>query len=507
MWCVPVLSGAVAAVVMFVRLFVPGPVGTANNGDAFRLLCQLGTDPDSPPASTEKWYFVRFWYPVTPVHGCTDYASSEILPLRATAWIHKHILGMSGVIDLREMALEYCILAGLLIVALAVILRSVRLPVRLVVLCALFLVLSEATFADYAASPYSETAALWGLLVTATASVAVVAGTRYSRAAYLVAWAGALFAVAAKDETVTLAIPLALLLGTRRFALGKLTRQLTATWRHHVAERIVPALCVCSLALAAGWVLSNESVSDAQINFGNEVTMTIMPMVPNPDSVATGLGLPASFGEYSGTNWWSQKPIENDPLFTRYESKFTDANLARFFAHNPVLASRVFAGGADSYLGYRPDYLGSYPANAHYAPQQQECRDCVLQRVSNELKWTGFPGVLAYWLVCIGAAIWLIRASATQSLRRGFGYSALTLVGVTLVQYATAVFGEGNEVTKHMAVGIFTASLAPVMLIAGAVVDRHRRAAADGPIPPPIPHQAVPDPAAATMPGPAGQPG
>lgn len=468
---------------MFVRLFVPHPVGMANNGDAVRLMCQLGASPDTAPEPSAKWFFVRFWYQLAPGREkCPGYPTTEIFPMRATAWVHKHILGQSGVIDLRELAVEYCVLVGLVIAVVALLLAAVRLRVRVGLLCAMFLLLSEATFADYAASPFSETAALWGLLVAALATVAVIARTRYWRVAYVVAWAAAVFAVGAKNETITLAIPLALLLGTRRFPLtarrsplipgrSPLTSRSRALVRQ-LTECIVPALVVLSLALTSAWSLSNESTADAQINFGNELTMTIMPMTSNPDQVATELGLPASFGKYSGTNWWGTPAIHDDPRFQHYAVKFTDSNLAQFFAKNPTLTARIFAGGAHSYLQFRNTNLGTYPEHAGYAPESQECRDCVIESVAHALSWTGFAGIFVYWLACIAAALWLIRASAIRSLRRGFACSALMLIGCTLIQYATAVYGEGNEVTKHLVVALFSACLAPVLLAAGALVGR-----------------------------------
>ena len=478
-WRVPAYSGSAAALLMFVRLFVPHAVGMANNGDAVRLMCHLGAAPDSPPTPSAKWFFARFWYRLDPPLKCPGYPTSEILPMRATAWVHKHVLGLSGVVDLRELAVEYCVLVGLVIAGFALLLASVRLRTRVGLLCALFLVLSEATFADYAASPYSETAALWGLVVAALAGVSVVARTRYWRAAYILAWAAAVYAVGAKNETMTLAIPLALLLGTRRFELlpnGLALPARGGAILRRVTERVVPAACVLTLALTASWSLSSESAADAQINFGNELTMTIMPLSSDPDLVATELGLPASFGKYSGTTWWGTPAIHDDPQFLHYAKKFTDANLAQFFARNPVLSARVFAGGAPSYLDFRNNNLGTYPQHAGYAPESQECRDCVFESVSHALSWTGFAGIVAYWLACVGAAVWLIRISTARTLRRGFAHSALMLIGCTLIQYTTAVYGEGNEVTKHLVVGLFGACLAPVLLGAGALVGRPAQA-------------------------------
>lgn len=504
---VPVASGIAAALLMFVRLFVPHPVGMANNGDAVRLLCQLGVDPDAPPKPSAKWYFARFSYPFAGSRPpCADYPSTQIPLLRATAWAHQHVLGLSGAVDLRELAVEYCVLVGLVLAVFTHATRSIRPLARTLLVCGLFLLLSEALFADYAASPYMESAALNGVLVFALAGALLVGGSRYRRLAYLIAWGAAVLAVGAKNEMITLALPFALFLGTRRFPLGPRHRTgpaissepgesgasdgsgrwsheaggsaAPAWWLRRGVDRIVPALCVLSLAATAGWNLHSERLQDAQVNFGNEVTMTIMPLTSDPAQVAVGLGLPASFGRYSGSSWWSLHPIEKDPRYPRYADKFTDANLGRYLSGHPVLAAKVFASGAGAYYTFRAGYLGSYAMSAGYGSWAQECRVCLIQNVSHSLSWAGIGGVLAYWLACAAAALLLVRRSLPGSRRRGFALVALTLIGCTLVQYITSVFGEGNEVTKHLSVALFAACLAPLWLAAAALNDRRRRTAA-----------------------------
>ena len=137
-----------------------------------------------------------------------------------TAWVHQHVLGLPGVVDLRELIVEYCVLAGVVTAVAARLLAPLRLAARILILIALFLVLSEAAFADYAASPFTETAALYGMLFFAVAGVAVAVRARGYHAAYLAAWASAVLAVGAKTETTTLALPLAVFLGAHRFPLG-----------------------------------------------------------------------------------------------------------------------------------------------------------------------------------------------------------------------------------------------------------------------------------------------
>ena len=472
----PVIAGVLAALLMAARLLLPVPVGMANNGDAVRLMCEIGANSQSPPWPTSGSLFVRFWYPLLrPGSGppCLHYPTTQALQMWLTAWVHQHVLGLPGAIDMRELIVEYCVLAGVVTAVAARLLASLRLAARILILILLFLVLSEAAFADYAASPFTETAALYGMLVFAVAGVAVAVRARGYHAAYLVAWASAVLAVGAKTETTTLALPLAVFLGAHRFPLGG--------GRGWSSGRLIPGVCVLSLAMTMYWSLSREPLNDVRANPGNELTMTIMPMVSDPGDAAAGLGLPRSFGRYSGTIWWGAHPIENDPAYPRYASRFTQANLAHYLIGHPGLTARIFASGAGPYLTFRNTNLGSYPAGSGHAPRSQECRDCLLMDVSRAMRWTGLTGVLAYWVACLAAAALLLRRSRRGSRRRGFALVALVLTGCTVIQYVTAVYGEGNEVIKHMVIALFTASLAPIWLLAGALHNPPRAGLPPGP--------------------------
>ena len=472
----PVIAGVLAAVLMAARLLLPVPVGMANNGDAVRLMCEIGANSQSPPWPTSGSLFARFWYPLLrpgPGPPCLHYPTTQALQMWLTAWVHQHVLGLPGAIDMRELIVEYCVLAGVVTAVAARLLASLRLAARILILVLLFLVLSEAAFADYAASPFTETAALYGMLVFAVAGVAVAVRARGYHAAYLVAWASAVLAVGAKTETTTLALPLAVFLGAHRFPLGG--------GRGWSSGRLIPGVCVLSLAMTMYWSLSREPLNDVRANPGNELTMTIMPMVSDPGDAAAGLGLPRSFGRYSGTIWWGAHPIENDPAYPQYASRFTQANLAHYLIGHPGLTARIFASGAGPYLTFRNTNLGSYPAGSGHAPRSQECRDCLLMDVSRAMRWTGLTGVLAYWVACLAAAALLLRRSRRGSRRRGFALVALVLTGCTVIQYVTAVYGEGNEVIKHMVIALFTASLAPIWLLAGALHNPPRTGLQPGP--------------------------
>ena len=97
------------------------------------------------------------------------------------------------------------------------------------------------------------------------------------------------------------------------------------------------------------------------------------------------------------------------------------------------------------------------------------------------MRWSGLAGVLAYWTACLAAAAVLVRSSRPGSRRRGFALVGLVLTGCTMIQYVTAVYGEGNEVIKHMVIALFTASLAPIWLLAGALCKPPRAGPPPGP--------------------------
>ena len=460
----PVWLGATAAVAMAVRLLYPTPVGMADNNDGSRLMCVAGADASAPDAKEALWHFVLLRYQVRRDQGrCGGYPSTEALPFRLVAWLHRDVLGLAGAIDLREMIVVYCLLCGVVVGAAARLVAGLPAVARWGLPLGLWVVLADATFADYAGSPFTEIAALNGLLVFAVAGVAVVAGTAHHRLAFLVAWLGAVFAVGAKTHTLTLVLPLALFFGFRRLEVGRLAGR--------GRDRVLPILAVVSLLAVAAWEqtggFADGHPQNQATNVGNEITMTIMPKSDDPGQAAVDLGLPRSFGHYSGTHAWSPHPIQADPGYPAVAGRFTEANLERYLVTHPALSLRIAVDSSAAYLKFRNEYLGTYPLGSGYHADAQECRVCVLTGASHLMQGTGIWGVLGYWGACLAGAVWLLRRSGPGTPRRGFGLVAVTLVAGTVVQYATAVYGEGNEVTKHLVVALFAASLTPLWLLAG----------------------------------------
>lgn len=454
-----VLCGVLGATLMAVRLLVPTPVGMADNGDGVRLLCQLGADIDG----SERFAFARFVYPAPgPDAACEPYRTSQVLQLRLTSWL-TDLFGLPGAVDMHVVIVQDCLLTGLAIGTMAWLLRRSPWWAQVVAAAGLFLVLADATFAGYVASAYSEPAAFTGLVAFALAGVAVVSGER-PRTAFLIATAGAALAVSAKIGMVTLAVPFVLFLATRRLPLGRR--------RTGVASFVLAGLGVVAVGGAATWVYTDEQAGFERVNVANEITIAIMPANGDPARAAADLGLPRSFGRFSGKGWWARDPMHSAPEWPSVRALMTREHVAGYFLDHPGVAARVLGAGGDDYLRFRPDDLGSYGATAGEPPRAQECRLCLLPTVSHAFAWSRFAGVLGYWLACLTGAVVLARRSAAGSPRRGFALVALVLVGCAVVQYLTTVLGDGAEVTRHLVVGLFAASLAPVWLLAALFAAR-----------------------------------
>ncbi|MFL6111652.1 MAG: hypothetical protein ACJ786_09910 [Catenulispora sp.] len=465
----PIGLGLAAAVLMALRLLVPVPVGMADNNDGSRLLCLVGADARVVHNNAVPfWRYIVESYPaLSPHHHCEPYPSTMLLPAWLAVGIHKYILGLPGVIDLRELTLEYCLIVGFVVWVAARLTRTLRPLPRVVFLGALFAVLGEATFADYANSPYTETAALWGLAVFAVAGVAAMTEHRAQRSAYIAAWISALFIVGAKVEALTLVLPLGLFFTSRKLEWGRLTGGRRA--------RVIPALAVASLIGAAMWQggAFGGGPRDQQTNAVNELTMALMPLSDDPGAVAVGLGLPHRFGDYSGTSFWSEHPIQQDPEFD--PSRVTIGRLGGYLATHPQLTARALASGSGPYLRmFRTDYyIGNFAkADSLGRPQRSEHRLAVVSWVANRFAWTGFGGIVAYWISCLIGALFLRRRSEKGSLRHSFATVALVLATGSAIQYLTSVFGEGNETTKHLVLSLFCATLSPLWLFAAAFTKR-----------------------------------
>ena len=85
----PLIFGFAAVVVALLVLFVPRPIGLADNGDEARLPCHLGLAPTYAWGQTQYANSVNFlWHRGVPPEGLNcEVRSSAVVPMRVAASI------------------------------------------------------------------------------------------------------------------------------------------------------------------------------------------------------------------------------------------------------------------------------------------------------------------------------------------------------------------------------------------------------------------------------------
>jgi hypothetical protein len=463
-WGLPLILGAIAGAVMLLRTFVPGPIGLADNGDGPRLMCQLGVIPASAntkAALYDNHAILRFVPGISPdpKFVCVGYPSSTLWVMRFARWV-TGLLGQTG-IDLRVTMAAYCIVVGALVIGVCRLVRR-----GWVTQCAaavgLVLIAGDSTFVDYLGSPFTETAGLVGLLVLTVSGVSLIrADVRApSRAAWLAVFTIAAAAtVAAKVQTVTIAVPIGLFLLWRllRHAPGTTSSRRLA-WRSGFAVSLL-------IVIAAGATEYQHNPKQfALINPTDVIFVGILGPSHDPAADLQDMGLPISFAKYAGHSWWETPAPEYDPAFPSIQSKITYATIAHFLATHPGRTVAIAGTGADAFWAARARYLGNYPQGA--APSlATECRLCLLSSVMADQRELGLPALVILTVMTAAAAISLLRRSTPGSRSHSFASVSLLLNAIVAIQFVTNVYGEAIETTKHLVLAVLSALLCGYTLV------------------------------------------
>src|SRR6266536_2418028 len=183
--------------VLLLRFLVPRPIGMADNGDGWRLLCQVGGKMADRPSEL----YVRFGYASSPT--CKrEYISSQ-------CWLDQNasklgtLLGSSSVLNL-------LVLGGITVVLIAFGVTAVALGLelstryRIIATALVLLVVADSAFFGYAASVLSEGAGFLGIVLTVGGMLLMhrTGACRYTGAVVTVV--GAMIGINAKSQTLVL---------------------------------------------------------------------------------------------------------------------------------------------------------------------------------------------------------------------------------------------------------------------------------------------------------------
>ena len=447
---------------MAIRLFLPGPIGMADNGDGPSRMCGLNLVAHIPKGSVRWFKFLNPRYGYGPPSACNatnTYTSSEQLLMHIAKPL-SHYWGYPGAFDLRALGLLFCIIVAFVFTVFAAALRG-HLIVRLLICAALFVVVGDTAFAGYAISPYSELAGLVGILFVAAGAMHFGGGTRAKQGGLLLFTAGALLAVTSKTQAVTLIVPFAALLLVVRVPLSGLP---LSRLHGRFAPRLLPAVAALLIAASGVFTMQTQMKAFEPINRTEMLFDGVLGHSSDPAQTAKDLGLSQHWVKYKGIDWWKVDAPEKDPAWSTVKGKMTYGNIATYLVKHPGVTASITLGGFDDFAAAHPDYLGSYPAKAGHRPGTLETRLTLYSDFSRMLGRVLFPALLALGLF----GFFWYRRIRDNPRRAAFVAVMISMIGVVAAQFVTAIYGEAIEDTKHLVYGVFAGGLAIVLTAAAA---------------------------------------
>jgi hypothetical protein len=435
-----------------VRLLDPVPVGQADNRDGPRLMCGKGLRMGPVVPRGDPRFFRYAYFAYVPDHsacaGLPTYPSSELVPLQA-ARLLTPVLGLPGVLNLIALGLLMCLLASAGIASLATGLRM-RPWAQLLLAAVLWLVMADAAFFDVYASPFSEPAALIGLLLVAAGVVYLGRGWRPTLAGLALAGCGGFLAILAKEQYLIWAVPVCATL-----VLASADRSGRGLDRYRTRQAGAAVTVAALLAVATGgyWLWDNTSPYAAHLHHVQAVDMIFEDIVNGHDHARAdlrALGLPASWARYAGHYYWDGVSVRTDPLFSRYESKLTDGNIAHFLLTHPGRIVGIGQQAAILAQRLRITTLGDYPPGSGHPPGAAESRVAVVTWLARRVP----PRLGLLWLVPLWALLTAAGFAALRSRRREWhrdgGVLVLCLTGCAVAAFVPPAYLAGISTTRHM---------------------------------------------------------
>ena len=477
---------AVSLALFLVRFLLPGPVGQADNRDGPRLMCNMGLGPANPVKHHRYFAYAYFDYVRSPA-ACAGrhlYLSAELVPLQL-AKVLTQAFGLPGTLNLIALGVIFCVVASAGIAFLAVGLRM-RPWAQLLVAGAVWVIAADSAFFDVFASPFSEPAALVGLLLVAAGVLYLGRSWRATVLGLVLAGGGGFLAIFSKEQYLILAAPicLTLILASADRNRGRgLSRFLT---RQTAAATAVAAI----LALLAVGYLRWDYTSryGARLHQIQAVDMIFTDIVTNRTNAPAGLralGLPASWAKYAGHYYWDTGSVRSDPLYGRYAAKLGAGNIAHYLLTHPGATIGIGQKAADFAQAYRVHALGDYPPSAGHPAGTYESRVIVVTWLMNQLPRAGLLLYLPLWAAMTVAGILALRRRRDKPWHRDGAALVLCMVACAVAAFIPPAFFAGISTTRHMVGTNLATALAFVVaaaltgsMISQAVTARRYRPAA-----------------------------
>ena len=440
----PVIFGLVAVAVALVVLFVPRPIGMADNGDEARLPCHLGLAPTYVWGQSQYAESVDFiWHRGPPPEGLNcSVRSSAVVPMRIASSISGELPGRHA-LDTRVLGVLYALAFGVAIALLVAGLPRRKGPriaggIALVALCA------DVAYLSYFSTAYAEPLGYVGLLATiGLVTIGWGSATRPGVIWVASATIAAAAVVIAKPQFAVLALVFAVAIGLCRTSVG-------GRW----GARGVPIACAV-IVLAAGFVsVRSNPPQFRRINLYNAYFTELLGHSPDRAADLAAFGLPRSWERLAGTTYFAQSHFAQSHRFDRFYEQVDYAGLVRFYATHPDRARRLGARGARAGADPRVTYLGMFPYSANHPGLVRTCRWCPVSSIGRLIRPAAPVGAPMLWLGSVALAVlelWRSRnGTPIEPARRGMAVGVAVSAASAILLFSAALIGDGTELTKHL---------------------------------------------------------
>lgn len=480
-----------------VRFLVPTPVAQADNRDGPRLTCGLGLGPvtDGHPR------FFRFaYFEYVPRHSCAGhvpYPSSELVPMEL-ARLLTPAFGLPGALNMVALGVLMCALASAGIASLATGLR-IGLWAQLLVAAATWLIVADAAFFDVFAGPFSEPAALVGLLLVAAGVLYLGRGWRETVRGLALVGTGGFLAIVSKEQYLILAAPICITLvlasTNRGSPPGPREWRPLRRFRTQQAGAAFAVAGLLAMITAAYMTWNYTSHYGRRLEHIQAVDMIFTDIVTKRATAPAqlrALGLPASWARYAGHYYWDTGSVRTNPLLRRYEGRLTDANIAHYLLTHPGSVASIGQQAATQAQFFRVTALGDYPASAGHPPGTVESRVVVVTWLMHRLPpRLGFGWYLPLWAAMAAVAVAALRRrrrNRSRAWHRDGAVLVLCMTGCAVAAFVPPAYFAGISTTRHM-VGTNLATMLALLIsiplgasMARQALARSRRRAEAAPV-------------------------
>ena len=230
---------------------------------------------------------------------------------------------------------------------------------------ACWLIIADAAFFDVFGGPFSEPAALVGLMLVAAGVVYLGRGWRLTVFGLILAGSGGFLAILSKEQYLVLAAPICITLVLAGAAAGPGAGCAGSGPRRPPRRSLVAV----ALALMAGAyaVWDYTSSYGQRLHHIQAVDMLFTDIVTKRATAPAqlrALGLPVSWARYAGHYYWDTTSVRQSPLYPRYTGQLTDGNITHYLLTHPGSILRVGQSAAVLAQQFRITSLGDYPVSA-----------------------------------------------------------------------------------------------------------------------------------------------